>query len=1045
MRCAIALGVITLVMATNAAAEPLTDDKLFDWSPWEQYRGAVAHPAAQLKPDDLRRARENIERYEWASKYADGVVRNAEAALAKLTPEHLEQMIPRTTPGDTLFTPCPACRDQGKPAHPHGQWAWSPERPDELKCKICETVFPHEQYAESIVLEAKWGGGQTLTFCGGEPFRIFGYATSRPSFTANIRACKVAHMSGYLTTCRRAYAFAERPEFAELTRRLLLRFAEVYPGWLVHVGYGEYADMDPHVAAREINSLPEDELVCPPNKPDRKLWTGFWSAGRARGVGMEAGFVRQVTEAYDLTCEAKDADGKPIYSEEERRKIERDLLLESTVLLCADPSINNKSVGNRTAVALVGMCLGHPELVRFGLEGFMRTVDDWFLPDGGTSESWSYAGMTLSGIIDAGQAFRGYSDAPGYQDADGQRIENLDLYHDTAYGLAWEAMFNGLQGDLRYPPLADGHRTSGIGARFAEIMAANYPERPHYLALLKEIAGPDLSKGYASTAIFSRQPGLEERAAPPLTLSDNVFPELRLGQFRSGEHGRDSMLVLSATHWGGHHHLDSLNLYYWRDGQELLTDLGYLWDHPHSRMTRRTAAHNLVVIDEHDQTTRGRGGEFHLFHTSPQVKVMEASSTAYGEDKLYRRTVAQVQDDGGQYVADVFRVHGGHRHDWIMHGPAADCGIEGLELAPRGDDATDVRAAIRFHISEVGAEVFVDDVAIVPEGGEDLAENGSAEQIGEDDKPEGWDLYVGDGKCEWGVSSPGRTDERCVFIRGLEKGQQNPLNVALIQGRSNGYAGEEAYVLKPGITYRISFWARGTAQRVNPSFVVWKHNPADANDRSYASIEGVGRFAATEKWTKYEGTLRLPLMYDLQNIRQKEPGHPECLIWRKMPDERCFAISVPRCLEETMFIGDGWGQRDYRNSDVGATLPYIVRRRENGEYPNAFVTVYELARYEPPAPRLPVVYDVPDDAQGNTVAFQVQGQGPGGSDYIISSLEARPVSIELPGGKTIQFDGRFGLLSLKQGKVTRTFIAEGSKLTYGEQEVEPVRLKDGRH
>ena len=81
---------------------------------------------------------------------------------------------------------------------------------------------------------------------------------------------------------------------------------------------------------------------------------------------------------------------------------------------------------------------------------------------GSPSEAFIYDGsanttMTLSGIESLGQAFRGYTDPPGYADASGKRIESLDLYHDTSYNKVWAAMFNGLQGDLNYPSLADNH------------------------------------------------------------------------------------------------------------------------------------------------------------------------------------------------------------------------------------------------------------------------------------------------------------------------------------------------------------------------------------------------------------------------------------------------------------------------------------------------------------------------------------------------------------------------------------------------------------
>ena len=309
-------------------------------------------------------------------------------------------------------------------------------------------------------------------------------------------------------------------------RQVLLRFAQVYPDWLVHVGYGEYADMDPHVAALNINNLPEDEITSAPGGPNRKLHSGYWQGGRATGTGMEAGFVRTIVEAYTFVAEAKDGE-TPVFSDEERLQIEKDLILESTVLLVADKSVNNKSVGNATAVALVGMTLGHPEMVRFGLEVFMNTVDGWFLKDGGTSESYAYATMTLGGIEALGQAFRGYSDPLGYTDAQGKRIDGMDLYHDTPYDRVWQAMFNGLQGNLRYPPLADSYESSGLGASFVELMVANYPENLQYLALLKEMIGTDLAGGDTRKAIYYRQPGIEEVQTPPLTLPDHLFPVLR--------------------------------------------------------------------------------------------------------------------------------------------------------------------------------------------------------------------------------------------------------------------------------------------------------------------------------------------------------------------------------------------------------------------------------------------------------------------------------------------------------------------------------------
>ncbi len=671
--CAALLALEAVVRAGAAEAEPL-----FDWSDAEKYRGGVVHPSGAFKPADVARARENLQRYTWAKFYVAGLERSVRGQAGKLTPEYLRAMIPETTPGDTKFTPCPACRDLGKPVHPHGQWSWTETAPDRLTCRVCRTVFPHEKYPETIALQTKWGRRQTLTYYGGEPFVVFGYKTGRPSFSANIRAHKIAHLSSTVRSLAEAHLLTGNLEAARAVRAILLRFAECYPRWLVHTAYGEYADMDPRVASQFINKLPEPELCPPPNKPDHRLHTGYWTAGRATGGGQESWFVRRMVEAYDFTCEAKEADGTPLYTDAERRLIERDLLLEGTVLLVSDKQINNKSVGNRTAAALVGLCVGHPGLVRFGWDGFQQTIDEWFLPDGTTSESPAYAMMTLHNVWDMPQALRGYTEPAGYRGPDGKRRVAVDLYHGTAYERIWENCFKGLQGDLTFPAYADSYRDTRISSNFLELMAANYPERPEYLALLKETCGEDLAKGYAPLALYYREPGLEKKLTPRIVLPDWCAPDLRIGHMRTGADGRESLLLLSASHWANHHHQDSLNLSYWKNGRELLSDLGYLWDHPRKHQASRTVAHHTVVLDEKDQVTKERGGDVAYFRTSEHVKVMEASSRAYPQAKDYRRTSALIDHGAGRsYVVDFFRVEGGGKQDYVYHAAAATAEVHG--------------------------------------------------------------------------------------------------------------------------------------------------------------------------------------------------------------------------------------------------------------------------------------------------------------------------------------------------------------------------------
>jgi hypothetical protein len=350
------LGLLCLWIGFGSGTRALWADPTpgpTDWSDWEKYRGSVVHPATIMKPQDLTRAKENIRRYGWARAEVERVRESADEVLETLTAESIEGMIGYTTPGCT--GPCPACRARGLPWHPNGSWSWSAARPDQLECSVCETVFPNENFPETVVVECTWGRGQKFTFIGGETFKCFGYTHARPSLSGIIRARKVAHMRRLVETLATAYALTGETRYARGAKAILLRFAEVFPEYLVLAGYGygEYAGMDPHVAAERINDLPADELVYPPNKPDRKIYTGYWSATRIGTSGMDGLWFVPIAVAYDLTCTALE-NGIPVYSEAEKRHIERDLLLESTYLAVCDPAINNKSVGNRAGALVVG-------------------------------------------------------------------------------------------------------------------------------------------------------------------------------------------------------------------------------------------------------------------------------------------------------------------------------------------------------------------------------------------------------------------------------------------------------------------------------------------------------------------------------------------------------------------------------------------------------------------------------------------------------------------------------------------------------------------
>ena len=367
-------------------------------------------------------------------------------------------------------------------------------------------------------------------------------------------------------------------------------------------------------------------------------------------------------------------------------------------MLYSDDVINNKTGMNRCAVGLIGIVCGDPLLVRFGLDGFVRAVRDWWLPDGGTPESIGYAGMMLSGIWRIAEALKRYSDPAGVE-LPPARLDRVDLYTWPRYRAVWQNMARPLLPDLNYPLLADNRLPCHLSAMFSDILARNYPSENHRM-LQRDIAGKE--RCYAgriaqfwyggnldTAAAFYRQPSAPPEQPP--RFNDDLGPHLNIGTQRTGHRGNGSAVILYGADFKGHHHHDHLNLYYWKDGRELLTDLGYLWDMEDLRYgVNRTLAHNLVVVDGEEQGTRGRRATFHLFSAGPRAKVMEASSNVYPDASVYRRTIATVGGGRDEYIVDVFRVVGGGRHDWVMHGPDRSLTLSGIRTDSTDKDIFDL-------------------------------------------------------------------------------------------------------------------------------------------------------------------------------------------------------------------------------------------------------------------------------------------------------------------------------------------------------------------
>ena len=138
-----------------------------------------------------------------------------------------------------------------------------------------------------------------------------------------------------------------------------------------------------------------------------------------------------------------------------------------------------------------------------------------------------------------------------------------------------------------------------------------------------------------------------------------------------------------------HSHADRLNINLFALDREFIPEMGYpeymdsIAPTP-GGWTTHTVSHATVEVDEKRQL-EGVFGDLHGFVDTDGIKYVDAScEDAYVHCgvNLYRRTLALLDIPGGAYAVDIFRVGGGKQHDYLMHGPPVDFGLDNVTLSP---------------------------------------------------------------------------------------------------------------------------------------------------------------------------------------------------------------------------------------------------------------------------------------------------------------------------------------------------------------------------
>ena len=286
------------------------------------------------------------------------------------------------TQSGIYFTDCPNCE---KGTQDRGRFAWSPERPTEIVCKDCGARYPgNPKYPDDKVLGvAGPGGPQRYPYYErpNDKYRIF--------FRAHADYWAQRHMEKQCRLLAELYWATKDETYARRSALILLRFAQVYPGYAYHFDYPFH----------EKKFAPWTQNHIEGTSPYRTAKWDWWAY-----MDLSLDLVK----AYDCLREwpglKKMAKGRAV------KMIEEDLLTAMTdFVLGIKETYSNMSPYLWRDVIYAGRVMGKPEWVNEVIGRAQRFTRERFLHDGHWMEtSPSYCGQVRGILRIVMSALKGY-------------------------------------------------------------------------------------------------------------------------------------------------------------------------------------------------------------------------------------------------------------------------------------------------------------------------------------------------------------------------------------------------------------------------------------------------------------------------------------------------------------------------------------------------------------------------------------------------------------------------------------------------------------
>lgn len=616
-------------------------------------------------PQEVEMARKKIDDLPSAQKLAEKIIAAAEKWV-EWSDEDLMALIPEgSVPRSFDLHPdgCPIHGDTIFNVGGKYPWILDPRKQYQVQCPVGKEVYPANDFTPSVAgkplqdqsdekyVDNGWGWIPEQ----GEKYWFVAYAN---------QWFYIKYVQEAILNLGRAYLLTERPEFAHKALVMLYQLAKVYPG-MDYEHQSRYGEMQKQNGSRY------------PGKVLNRIWETSFIQGAAECYDAVWEYIQQDQELQQLL--GKDATAIQAFIEvnllEEAvdayrvRKIQGNFGMHQMallyVLLAREHMDNDRYIDQ----------LVHNVTREYPHTGISYALYNFVFRDGLPMESPSYNFLwirTLTALNDRLKKF------------------GVNFFEEHRFRSVLKSPIYSMGTEKYTVDVGDtGSTLGGVIGRDQNTYEIAYLNTgdPTYLAWIYPDDNENVTNDRAVTYESLFRPQIDMQALPDESdlgfSSSRLLAGYGLGKLANGGKEPLSVAMAYSLH-GSHYHWDFLNFELFAHGQKMMPDFGY----PDAMNTyvpgvytwsQNTVAHNTVVVDERKQN-RNLPGVLHHFTDGKFARTMGASSPAYSQASRYRRNLVSVDAGRNQsYLVDFFYVKGGHRHDYILHGPPGFASVEDEE------------------------------------------------------------------------------------------------------------------------------------------------------------------------------------------------------------------------------------------------------------------------------------------------------------------------------------------------------------------------------